>query len=387
MPEDTDTEVETQDQEMEEVRSKGVSGGVEGTGDDAGATSGRISVLTPPAERREEDRLRTGDSTLIPPMTTAQLASILEAFKGADVGAGSEGARGADALGWKGDLVRDIASYSGTGDLSAYIRGLEAQLREIGIPKTEWKRVLLGKLPSNVTEKVATQIESGEKYRHIKEALVRSNGKCLRMLAIEYFPNLRVSSRDRVELARKIIAEVERISMLCPSREDLKIFIAQNYYASVLSQVECSILNGYEMESLKDLMDIAMTLRNTQLTGSRREKQDRGGGFEKGSSEKSGSDGPKCFICRKKGHKAYNCPERKQLQQSKTTKETTTTQTKRTNLVRSGLEGTSVQGVVNGTECSILPDSGCTMTIVPKRLVLEAQMTDEWVVLEGFEGG
>ncbi len=287
-------ELESRPRSDSEVRPKTVS-----RDSRSGANAGVRSLLTPPAEAGEEDR--TGEGTLLPPMTSAQLSSILAAFRGSTGAREESGMESAsrEARRRRDELVRDMTSYSEGSDLSAYIRGLEAQLSEIAVPSREWKRVVLNKLPSSIIRKVTELIEAGESYDVIKNALVRNNGKCLRTMAMGMFPNRKPSVKDQVELAREVVAEIERICMLCPTWDDIKIFMAKNYYSCMLTPAEITLLNGQNLTSLKDLVAIAFTLRDSQLVGKKEERV----------VERANGEGPRCFICKRRGHKAYNSPD------------------------------------------------------------------------------
>ncbi len=102
------------------------------------------------------------------------------------------------------EAMRDLPQFKEGGDLSVYLRGLEAELRELGISKERWRAILLTKLPAKVKELVVELIEGRAQYDVLKGALLKRVGKSIRELGVELFPARRRCQKDRVERAREI---------------------------------------------------------------------------------------------------------------------------------------------------------------------------------------
>ncbi len=98
----------------------------------------------------------------------------------------------------------------------------------------------------------------------------------------------------------------------------------------------------------------------------------------------------KCFVCRKPGHKAFDCPEREKRGKPKereAPKQTDKdTKVKATRWAVSDNEGVTLRGSVNGVPCDIVPDTGATVTIVPVKYVPPCQLLDKFELIQGVAG-
>lgn len=89
------------------------------------------------------------------------------------------------------ETIKEIPSFKEGGDLSKYVRGLEAELAELKLPKQHWKTVLLSKLPPKVKDTVVEAIEAGATYAELKGSLLKRVGRSLRELELDVFPQRR----------------------------------------------------------------------------------------------------------------------------------------------------------------------------------------------------
>ncbi len=64
-----------------------------------------------------------------------------------------------DTLMDKGRMVDGIPPYKDDAEISKFVRTLETELREIGVSKGQYKRVLLSKLTPKVKERMADVID------------------------------------------------------------------------------------------------------------------------------------------------------------------------------------------------------------------------------------
>ncbi len=287
------------------------------------------------------------------------------------------------------EAIRDLPQFKEGGDLSVYLRGLEAELTELGIGKERWRAILLTKLPAKVKELVVELIEGRAQYDVLKGTLLKRVGKSIRELGVELFPARRRCQKDRVERVREIVALVKRIGMLCPDLPSVKLFMAQSFFYSELSATECGVISGQNPTSLDKLIDAAGLLKEASVVGSGRVES-----RERGNREAGEGRGPRCFICRKSGHKAFHCPDRKGTNSDNhkpnTTSSTTSNKptTKKTNWAGSSgsVEGVTLEGEVNGIPCKVIPDTGATITIVPREYVPTCQLLDEFEYIQGVAG-
>ncbi len=67
-----------------------------------------------------------------------------------------------DTLMDKGRMVSSIPGYKDGSEIAKYIRGLEANLTDIGVERSQFKRILLSKLTPKAREQVVELVDSGE---------------------------------------------------------------------------------------------------------------------------------------------------------------------------------------------------------------------------------
>ena len=174
------------------------------------------------------------------------------------------------------ETIKEIPSFKEGGDLSKYVRGLEAELAELKLPKQHWKTVLLSKLPPKVKDTVVEAIEAGATYAELKGSLLKRVGRSLRELELDVFPQRRRVGKDRVERVKEVIRTVERVSMLCPSRNDIKLFLARGMFCAELTQTECGMVGGQTIKKMDDLVEAACLLRETSQVRGREESKPGG---------------------------------------------------------------------------------------------------------------
>ncbi len=95
----------------------------------------------------------------------------------------------------------------------------------------------------------------------LKQALLTRVGLSLRELEIELFSSSKKFYKHRVERARQVVTLAERVSMLCPRWEDLKLFLAKGLFARDLPPFEAGILNSAGVTSLAKLVDVDCLLK------------------------------------------------------------------------------------------------------------------------------
>ncbi len=195
------------------------------------------------------------------------------------------------------EAVKEIPFFREVGDLFKYIRSLEAELSELSMPKKYWIGILLSKLPPKVKDVVVEAIEAWASYSDIKVSLLSRVGRTLRVPTLRVRVRVLSSGRDRVERFKEAIRMVERVSMLCHSRNDFKLFLAKGMFCSELTQAECGMVGSQGVQTMDDLIEAASLLKENSLVKGREEPR---------------IDGlPKCFVCHRAGHKSFECPDRR----------------------------------------------------------------------------
>ncbi len=159
------------------------------------------------------------------------------------------------------------------------------------------------------------------------------------------------------------------------------------------------------MRTFKDLNKLALSLNSDRSGGAR--GQWRGAGdqvkcfkchrlghksFECRAGR--GESGVVCYSCHQPGHKAPECPNKSQGYQKEQVKSEgyrklglKSGSKPNTNWVAVEENTPVVKGRVNDVECSIIPDTGAEVTVVPGCLVYEAQILPEKVQVRGATGG
>ncbi len=97
------------------------------------------------------------------------------------------------------------------------------------------------------------------------------------------------------------------MSMLCTSAEQWAAFVTQAYYASMVSGSETPHVYTHRLYHSSEILDIGVTLR--EMMGGEAIVVEK---VEKGKESVQGS-GLRCFVCKQKGHKASQCPDRRNL--------------------------------------------------------------------------
>ncbi len=128
---------------------------------------------------------------------------LMKLFHGLMTGFQKVTDRGSDTLMDKGRMVSNIPSYMDGSEISKYIRGLEADLKDIGVSQRQYKRILLSKLSPKAREQVVDLVDSGEcTYELLKRKLLEKVGLSKRDLEIKLFCDLEDDTKGMDRLAR-----------------------------------------------------------------------------------------------------------------------------------------------------------------------------------------
>ncbi len=274
---------------------------------------------------------------------------------------------------WNGfGLVNTIASYKEGTDMNKYVRGLEVELRDLGIKEKRWKCILLSKLPAKVKETVLDVVEeSGCTYSRLKEVLVGRVGYRLRDLELKLFTDLDRDTRsmDRMSRFKHISHLVDRVAMICGTMD-----LVKGLFSTQLSVMEQGVVNATKVEKLSNLGDIASTLRDSgsSRTSSRQSQQETKcyrcqqlghRSFECTAKLDERRTSPSSYVCNQLGHKSWDCPNKTPKSKSGKSNSKVPVKSggppaKKVNWMTVEEVGKLIDGKVNGMSCTIAPDRG-----------------------------
>ncbi len=324
--------------------------------------------------------------------------------------------RGSDTLLDKGKMVDSIPNHKDGTEISKFIRGMEADLRDIGVSRAQYKIILLSKLTPKVREHVVDLVdEEGCTYDSLKRKLLEKVGLSRRDLEIKLFNDLEedTKSMDRVARYKHVKALVDRVCMMVKDKEELALFMAKRLFRVGLPLTEQGLIDGRKITCFYDLSEVATTLKSTNA---RTKNQLRAVKRESGNAPKcfrchgcghkfyecrvrmdDRSSRVVCFTCNQSGHKSPECPTKgdKNTQNSNSKSSDSTqknlgirsgSKPKHNNWLAVGTDFPLVEGKVNGLKCTIAPDTGAEITVVPGNLVYESQLLPGTVEVRGATG-
>ncbi len=314
--------------------------------------------------------------------------------------------------------INNLAPHKDGADIAKYIRKLEADLRDIGVPAARFKSVLYQKLQSKMASAIVASLDRNScTYAELKETLVDALGSSRTSLGIKLISDFQTATKTMSSLETFVYLKglTDSISMVTDSKDDVLLFIACAVFRATRPLHQRGVMDSREVASFKDLNKLALTLQTSDS-----DRSHVGRGQSRGSYASSiecykchkmghrafecksnvGSSGRfqsiVCHTCREPGHKSPDCPNRGKSEPSENN-ESRSESGKKLNLKKSGKtyntnwvavreRSSYVDGIVNGTKCQIVPDSGAEITIVPGCLVYEHQLKDEKVQVRGWKG-
>ncbi len=133
---------------------------------------------------------------------------------------------------------------------------------------------------------------------HENKACLRRIGLRLKDLEMKLFSELESDCRgmNRVARLKYVQALTGRVGILCDTRKKLQLFYTKGFFSVALSGLEQGVMNAAKVENSTDLMDVATTLKDSQVkTQARHTRRD---------------NGIKCYKCQGWGHCAFECTAR-----------------------------------------------------------------------------
>ncbi len=205
--------------------------------------------------------------------------------------------------------------------------------------------------------------------------------------------------------------------MATHSKSDVLFFFATAIYRASRPVSQRTLMDAREITSFKELNRVALSFQSVEP-----EKP-----VVKVSSPTTVFRGVQCYVCRRYGHRSFDCRYRSSSQTDVSSNKVPPvvcyscnepgykepecpnrgrnfgnnksdkneykkvdvkkgSSTYNTNWVAVQDGDAHVEGIVNGLQCQIVPDTGAETTIVPGCLVYENQLLDEFVRVRGWNG-
>ncbi len=147
----------------------------------------------------------------------------------------------------KGRMVDHILSYREGSNISHFLLAFEAELKDIGVNKSEYRHILISKLPSKTKESVLDLMGSGAcTYEKLKARLLEKVGLSQREVEIKLFVDLEDETKnmDRVERYRHVKMLVDRFAMNAKDKDQLALFLMKAIFRLVLPLTEQGLIDS-----------------------------------------------------------------------------------------------------------------------------------------------
>ena len=287
----------------------------------------------------------------------------------------------------------------------AYLRKFETTMREATIPETEWPSRLISALTGKALTAFHNSVPQSatNSYSELKEAMLEAMGLSLDKCRKTFWSFTKRTGETPQEAMRRVEAAYDRMVRKCKTETDFRWEMVSGRYLSTYTPEVADYVRIRQPKTTIEIANLVQQYydakpvwrdqrqfrrpfersgpredgeRVDRKQGEQHERssgQSKGGqgnqNVAKGKEEKESVGAPKCFICGKRGHKKFECPN------------------KVARVTSPGRTGSpKVQGRVGNVECELTIDSGALVTMVRADLVQEEDYTGERVTLRSVCG-
>ncbi len=159
---------------------------------------------------------------------------------------------GGHASAEKNRQVNNLPPHKDGADIAKYIRKLEADLRDIGVPPARYKSILYQKLQSKLASATVASIDRDScTYAELKETLVDALGSSRTSLGIKLISDFQSAMRSMSSLETFVYLKglTDSISMVTDSKEDVLLFIACAVFRTSRPLHQRGVMNRKEVNS------------------------------------------------------------------------------------------------------------------------------------------
>ena len=197
--------------------------------------------------------------------------------------------------------VNNLAPHKDGADIAKYIRKLEADLHDIGVPAARFKSVLYQKLQSKTAAAIVASLDRDScTYAELKETLVHALGSSRTSLGIKLIADFQTATKTMSSLETFVYLKglTDSISMVTDSKDDVLLFIACAVLRASRPLHQRGVMDSREVTSFKNLNKLALTLQTSDLDRSHVGRRQSRGSY---------ASSIECYKCHKMGHRAFEC--------------------------------------------------------------------------------
>ncbi len=200
--------------------------------------------------------------------------------------------------------ITALAPHKNGIDITKYIRKLEADLSDLGCPRTRFKTIiLLQKLQFQAGTSLVATLDSDEvSYSELKELLIEGLCSSQTPLGAKLISDFASATEAMGSLKSYIYLKnlIDSINTSTQDKGDLLLFIATAIYRASRPVHQRTILDSREIGSFRDLNRLALSFSTSESDKSVGRPPASGNGG--GNSFRS----VQCFVCHRYCHRLYD---------------------------------------------------------------------------------
>ena len=292
-----------------------------------------------------------------------------------------------------------------------YFEHLEIELREAMIPPNKWKNILVAKLSTKAEKSCAHLIHNSEAtYTELKKHLLRHIGPSADELCHIVHGAAYDESRDKKETEKLQHAKylAERYFLGVEQQDETNIHhMAMRLYKFHCHKRFAHTIKLSKSQTLAELLELTSSF-DSQLDYEK-VKTDRPSTTYNRSLQKHKTF---CDYCRKPGHREIDCFKKQNASRHDPSRQQTITYKPKeekyssyntnkkqpykdagvkprpatVNWNQTTTTTSSIEGLVNGHEASVIIDTGAQITVVPGKFVYDDDLTGETISIMGVNG-